>query len=163
MFFIVIKKYLQRNEKVKKWFKTKNGFLLVCLTVVGSRSYVSPGTMEKSKLRSSLGRKCLCVGWFYLWKWFGHAWAKNVCLIEKKADSRLGDDIRFEKKKWMHMGVKKFVWWVEIDFKWRTNIRRKRDVYLVSEYLGKRRVSTQFFLFYSHGKCFIIFLIFLTN
>jgi hypothetical protein len=66
------------------------------------------------------------------------------------------------RKKWTRMGVKKFVWWVGIDFKWRTNIRRKRDVYLVSEYSGKHRVSTQFFLFSLALKMFYYFLIFLT-
>jgi len=29
---------------------------------------------------------------------------------------------------------------------------RKRSVYLVSKYSGKRQVSTQFFLFHSHEK-----------
>ena len=78
-------KYMQRIKEKEKWFKDqKKNFLLMCLTVVGSRSYVSPSAMEKSKLRSSLGRKCLCVDWFYLWKWFGRAWTKKFAWLEKE-------------------------------------------------------------------------------
>jgi len=56
-------------------------FCLLCLTRVSSCSYVSPGAMEKSKLRSSGGQENVFVffGWFYLWKWFSRAWRK-VCL-----------------------------------------------------------------------------------
>ena len=39
-------------------------FLLLCLTRVSSCSYVSPGAMEKSKLRSSGEQKN--VFWFFL-------------------------------------------------------------------------------------------------
>jgi len=45
---------LQRIKKND--LKTKNEFLLVCLTRVWSCSYVSPGAMEKSNLRSSGAR-----------------------------------------------------------------------------------------------------------
>jgi len=80
-------------------------FLLLCLTRVSSCSYVSPGSMEKSKLRSSGARKCFCFDWFYLWKWFGRTWRK-VCLKKKRADSYLNDGDPFEKKLNTH-GVKK--------------------------------------------------------
>jgi hypothetical protein len=51
---------------------------------------------------------------------------EKVCLIEKRADSHLGDDIRFEKekKKVNAHGREKTLKFgaVEINFKWRTNI-----------------------------------------
>jgi hypothetical protein len=65
-------KYLEKGKKVS--------FLLVCLTVVGSRSYVFPSAMGNSKLHVVLCRKCLLVGWFYLWKWFVFRWKRFVWL-----------------------------------------------------------------------------------
>jgi len=43
-----------------------------------------------------LGKKCLCVDWFYLWKWFGRAWAKS--LLKKGGGFTLGRWHPFKKK-----------------------------------------------------------------
>jgi len=58
---------------VRKYFL---GFLILCLTRVSSCSYVSPGAMEKSKLRSSGGKEMFfCV--------FGVALSDKFCLKKK--------------------------------------------------------------------------------
>jgi len=61
------------------------GFLLLCLTRVSSCSYVSPGAMEKSKLRSSGEQENVFV-------FFGRAW-RQVCLKKK----RKGDGLALER------------------------------------------------------------------
>ena len=137
-------------------------FLLVCLTRVWSCSYVSPGAMEKSKLRSSGARKCFCVDWFYLWKWFSRTWTKKVCF--KKGRSRTWAMVSVWEKDWTHMGVKMINFGeLRLILNGRGIFDRKRNVYLVFEYSGKRRMSIQVFLSHPHKKELFYYFCFIKN
>jgi len=95
-------------------------FLLVCLTRVWSCSYVS----WRNQSYVVMGRKCLCVDWFYLGKWFARAWAKKFAF--KKGGLALGRCYPFEEKRLnTHGREKNKAWWVKIDFIRRMNIRPK--------------------------------------
>jgi len=161
-------------------------FLLVCLTRVWSCSYASPGAMEKLKLRSSgvenvcvlidfiyendlvaLGRKSLVKkGGLALGRWYPFkkkiertwAWKKKVCLKRGWTRTWAMASV-WGKKLNAHGRENNKVWWVEIDFKRKTNIRPKAKCLPRFQIFGEASGVYPSFPFSSARKknCFIIF------
>jgi len=84
---------------------------------------------------------------------------KSLLKKERETDSHLGNDIRLRKNE-THMDVKRIkLGGLRLILNRGRIFDRNRSVYLVSKYSGKRRVSTQVFLFHPHKKkLFLLFL-----